>query len=606
MSSEPSKPTNSGAEPPQAHLIQRLRRLWPYFGNLPGTWALVAAGAVVGSATEPMIPALLKPLLDRGFQQGSLEIWTVPATLLLLFGVRGLAGYISQIGLTKITNHGLLAMRQAMFNKLLMAQLKVFSDQSASALSNTVVYEVQNGSVMLVNSLLSLTRNGLTLLALTSYLFYLNWKLTLIVAAVFPSVAVVMRILTRRVHRITKANQEATDSLAYVVEENALAHRDIRLYAAQASQAARFNRLSESLQRLAMKSTVAGAAMTPLTQMLAAVALSAVLSVALVQSSSSGTSVGSFVAFVTAMLMIVAPIRQLSEVSTPITRGLVALERALALIESTPSESEGSFTKTRASGDIHFSQVAVRYAPDSEPVLRSLDLSVHSGETVALVGSSGSGKTTLVNLLPRFVDISAGQVFLDKHEIREWSLQSLRAQFAFVSQHVVMLNDSIAANVALGLTIDREKVIRCLLAANLTQWVEALPRGIDTLVGHNAMQLSGGQRQRLAIARALYKDAPILILDEATSALDTESERAVQESLQTLMRNRTTLVIAHRLSTVQHADRIVVMDKGQIIETGTHRTLIEKDGAYARLYRLGLHTAEESLGFNDATSQNVL
>lgn len=607
MITELDNANNTAAEEhPKAHLIQRLRRLLPYFGPLPATWALVGAGALVGAATEPMIPALLKPLLDRGFQQGALAIWTVPVALLLLFGVRGLAGYVSQIGLTKITNHGLLAMRRAMFNKLLVAQLKLFSDQSASALSNTVVYEVQNGSVMLVNSLLSLTRNGLTLLALTSYLFYLNWKLTLIVAAVFPSVALVMRILTRRLHRLTKANQDATDSLAYVVEENALAHRDVRLYAAQASQAERFNRLSESLQRLAMKSTVAGAAMTPVTQMLAAVALSAVISVALIQSSSSGTSVGGFVAFVTAMLMIVAPIRQLSEVSSPITRGLVALERALALIESAPSETEGGFSKTRAAGDIHFSQVTVRYGSDSEPVIRALELSVRSGETVALVGSSGSGKTTLVNLLPRFVDFSSGQVFLDNHEVREWSLQSLRAQFAFVSQHVVMLNDSIAANVALGLAVDRDKVSRCLQAANLAQWAEALPQGIDTLVGHNAMQLSGGQRQRLAIARALYKDAPILILDEATSALDTESERAVQESLQTLMRNRTTLVIAHRLSTVRHADRIVVMEAGQIIETGTHRSLIEKDGAYARLYRLGLHTAEESMVLNDGTSRAAL
>ncbi|MES2879810.1 MAG: ABC transporter transmembrane domain-containing protein, partial [Pseudomonadota bacterium] len=359
MKPEQTSNTASNINNPSDSLIQRIKRLLPYFGNLPGTWAVVAIGALVGAATEPLIPALLKPLLDRGFQQGSLEIWTVPATLLLLFGVRGLAGYVSQIGLTKITNHGLQAMRQAMFNKILVAHLKLFTEQSSSALSNTVVYEVQNGSVMLVNSLLSLTRNGLTLLALTSYLFYLNWKLTLIVAAVFPAVALVMRVLTRRLHRLTKTNQDATDSLAYVVEENILAHRDIRLHAAQASQAERFDHLSESLRRLAMKSTVAGAAMTPMTQMLAAVALSAVISVALIQSSSSGTSVGGFVAFVTAMLMIIAPIRQLSEVSSPITRGLVALERGLNLIESIPSETDGDFSKSRASGAIRFSQVSV-------------------------------------------------------------------------------------------------------------------------------------------------------------------------------------------------------------------------------------------------------
>lgn len=591
MSAEQTSAEVSNNNSPSGSLIKRIKRFLPYFGNLPGTWAIVAAGAIVGAATEPLIPALLKPLLDRGFQQGSLEIWTVPVALLLLFGVRGLAGYVSQIGLTKITNHGLQVMRRAMFNKILVAQLKLFSEQSSSALSNTVVYEVQNGSIMLVNSLLSLTRNGLTLLALTSYLFYLNWKLTLIVAAVFPAVALVMRILTRRLHRLTKANQNATDSLAYVAEENILAHRDIRLYAAQASQAERFDRLSESLRHLAMKSTVAGAAMTPMTQMLAAVALSAVISVALIQSSSSGTSVGGFVAFVTAMLMIIAPIRQLSEVSSPITRGLVALERGLNLIESTPSETEGSYSKSRVAGDIQFSQVSVKYAGGSALALKALDLSVKPGETVALVGASGSGKSTLVNIIPRFVDISSGQVFIDGHEVREWSLQSLRAQIAFVSQHVVMINDSIASNVALGMEIDRDKVLQCLHAANLTRLIEELPLGIDTLVGHNAMQLSGGQRQRLAIARALYKDAPILILDEATSALDTESERSVQEALQILMHDRTTLVIAHRLSTVRHADRIVVMENGEIIETGTHKDLIEKDGQYARLYNLGLNSS---------------
>jgi subfamily B ATP-binding cassette protein MsbA len=532
---------------------------------------------------------MFKLLLDLGFQKHTLELWTVPVVLLSIFGVRGFAGYVGQIGLSRITNQGLMVMRRAMFDKLLVAHMQLFAEQSSSALSNSIVYETQNGASMLVNSLLSLTRNALTLAALTGYLLYLNWKLTLIVIAVFPAVVWVMRVLTARLHNLTKASQDATDSLAYVVEENVLAHRDIRLYSAQASQAKRFDHLGDSLQRLAMKSTVASAAMTPMTQMLAAMALSTVISVALVQSAAADTSVGGFVAFVTAMLMIIAPIRQLSEVSGPITRGLAALERGLNLIEDVPREAQGAFSKPRASGEIEFRDVVVQYGTtDSAPVINRLSLSVHGGETIALVGASGAGKSTLVNLLPRFVDLTSGQILLDGHALVDWNLQALRAQFAFVSQHVIMLNDSIAANVALGMELHHNKVLACLNAANLGALVAELPQGIDTMVGHNAMQLSGGQRQRLAIARALYKDAPILILDEATSALDTESERAVQDALQGLMHNRTTLVIAHRLSTDMHASRIVTMEAGQIVEIGTHQELIQRNGHYARLYQLGL------------------
>jgi subfamily B ATP-binding cassette protein MsbA len=278
-------------------------------------------------------------------------------------------------------------------------------------------------------------------------------------------------------------------------------------------------------------------------------------------------------------------------VSSPITRGLISLERALELIDTTPNETEGDFKKIRALGNIRFSEVSVRYSPDSESAIKSIDLSIKAGETVALVGASGSGKTTFANLLPRFVEIAEGGIFLDEQDIREWNLYSLRNQIAFVSQNVVMINSSIATNVALGTELDRLKVIQCLDAANLTKFIAELPMGIDTLVGHNAIQLSGGQRQRLAIARALYKDAPILILDEATSALDTESERAIQDALLVLMKNRTTLVIAHRLSTIMHADRIVVLDNGKIIEMGTHAQLLERNGQYSRLYKLGLNTS---------------
>ena len=534
---------------------------------------------------------LLQPLLDKGFRQGNFNILVVPAVLLLLFGLRGTAGFVAQVALASFTQRGLFNFRKAMFSKVLTAKLTTFSKQSTSSLTNTIVYEVYNGSSMLAHSLTGLLKDTFTLLALVTYLLYSNWKLTIIVACLFPAVVYVMRALSSRLYKLTKTSQTATDDLAYIVEENVLAHRDVRLHCAESSQAQRFESISKSLQRLSMKSAVAAAAMTPITQMLAAVALSAVISIALVQSSTGAgdNSVGSFVAFITAMLMLVAPIKHLSEVASPITRGLAALERGLDLLELTHDETGGTFSKIRASGSIELSDVTVMYDELGAAAIDQLSLTIAPGETIALVGASGSGKTTLANLLPRFVEASSGRVLLDGQDIREWTLSSLRSQFAVVSQHVVMLNSSIFDNVTLGQHKDRDKAMHCLKAANLWQLVEELPQGIDTMVGHNSMQLSGGQRQRLAIARALYKDAPILILDEATSALDTQSEQAVQEAVKRLTLNRTSLIIAHRLSTVQHADRIIMMNAGKIIETGTHAELLAQNGAYAHLYRLGLN-----------------
>jgi ATP-binding cassette, subfamily B, bacterial MsbA len=546
---------------------------------------LAATGTIIGALTEPMIPALLKSLLDKGFASNAIALWMVPASLMGLFGMRGLAGFIAQYALTYTASIGLIQMRQAMFERLTCADLRLFKDQNASALSNTLVYEVQNGSSTLVNAFLTLTKDSLTLAALMGYLFILNWRLTLIVLIIFPALVWIMRSLSKRLYALTQSSQKATDRLAYVVEENVLAHRMIRLQGAQQQQQDRFNALSQQLKRLSLKATISSAAMTPLTQMLAAAALSAVISIALWQSHHTGATVGEFVSFVTAMLMLVAPIKHLAEIAGPITRGVAALERGLNLIDQVPPQAEGTYAPPHCKGHIELRQAVVRYSDDVAPALDHISLSIQPGEVVALVGPSGSGKTTIANALPRFVDLASGQILLDGVDISQWRLQTLRQQFAMVSQDVIMLNDTLAANVALGQPIRPDDVLAALESAHLLDWVKRLPNGIESTLGHNASELSGGQRQRLAIARAIYKNAPILILDEATSALDNESERLVQDALKRLMKGRTTLTIAHRLSTIEHADRVVVMSEGCILEQGTHHQLLASGGLYAKLHQ---------------------
>jgi subfamily B ATP-binding cassette protein MsbA len=571
-------------------VLQRFARVAPHFRSGKAAIAVAGLAALVGAATEPLIPALMQPLLDKGFSGQSLPLWTIPLVIVALFAVRGVAGFVAQYGLTWAANQGVQRMRQAMFEHLMRAEPALFSRHSSSQLTNTLVYEVQQGATLLVGSLLTLVKDSLTLAALLIYLLWLNWQLTLFVSILFPAVAFVMRTLGRRLHKLTVAGQGATDELAYTVEENVLAWRIVRLHDAAHHQGERFANRSSQLRRLVMKAAIASGTMTPITQIMAAIALSCVITAALWQSSTGGATVGGFVAFITAMLMLVSPIKHLSDVMAPITRGLAAIERGLDLIEHTPTEQGGTHDVERARGEIELRDVGLRYREDQEGALQGVNLHFAPGQTVALVGPSGAGKTSLVNLLPRFVAPTDGQVLLDGVPLAQWDVRALRRQFAFVSQDVVLFNDSVAANVALGADVDPARVRQALEGAHLAEFVDSLPQGMNTTIGHNGGQLSGGQRQRLAIARALYKDAPVLILDEATSALDSESERAVQAALEHLMRHRTTIVIAHRLSTIEHAHRVVAMDAGRVVEQGPPSDLLAAGGLYARLHAMQFRT----------------
>jgi ATP-binding cassette, subfamily B, bacterial MsbA len=585
LDGEPQSQRSSPA-PIQARktLRQRLSRLRPYLhGSLPGATLLVAASLVL-AATEAAIPGLFKAFMDRGFGANrGYELWMVPVLVIGLFAVRGLAVFGSAYSLSWITQGALMKLRVALFDRVSRSAPDLFTRRSASALTQTVIHESNQGIGLLGGVALSVVRDGLTVLALIAWLLWLNWQLTLAVLVIAPAVGFVMRLVSKRLTRLAKQAREASEQLAYVVEENALAWRLTRLHDAGHAQRERFERISRWLRNVMLKSTAAGALSSPVTQLIASVAVSGVMVVALWQGSRGDMSMGDFMAFLTAMLLLLSPLKHLADINAPLMRGIVSAEHCIDLIDHQPVESGGDVVVERALGAITFENVSLRYKTEAALSLEDVSLHVHPGRVLAIVGPSGGGKSTLVNLLPRFVTPQQGRVLLDGIALERWNLASLRRQFALVSQDVIFFNDTIAANVALGAPMDEARVRQALADANLLDDVKRLPEGLHTALGHNATQFSGGQRQRLAIARAIYKDAPILILDEATSALDSQSERAVQTALERLMQGRTTLVIAHRLATVEHAHEVIVMDRGRIVEQGAPAELKARGGLYAQL-----------------------
>ena len=568
--------------------ITVLKRLWPYIRPLIGIVVLAVMTMGVVAATEAGIPALLKPLLDHGFgAHGSDRAkWYVPIAVIGLALVRGVSQYTSNYLLNYVSNRILLQLRLEMFQRMIHTGASFFQRETASTVINAIVFEVNQILSVLTGVMVTLVRDSLTVIFLLGYLFYLNWRLTLIVAVILPGIGWLVSKINRRLRRLNREHQTLTNELSYIVEETVGGYKVVKVHNGEAYEMDRFTTMSKRLRGYAMRMTISGGLAQPLTQFLASIALAVVITIAVVQSSNDQTTVGGFVAFVTSMLLVISPLKHLIDVNQPLQRGMTAAELIFGLIDEPAEPQGGGRLLPHARGEIEFRNVSFDYGATERPTLDRISFKVAPGEMIALAGPSGSGKTTLVNLLPRFFDPTDGTILVDGVSVSDYDLHALRSQMAMVSQDVVLFNDTIAANVAYGQTPDRARVQAALEAANLADAVAAMPDGLDTLVGGNGMRLSGGQRQRLAIARAIYKDAPILILDEATSALDSESERHVQAALERLMEGRTTLVIAHRLSTIERADRILVLEAGKIVEEGSHDELLRHGGLYAHLHRI--------------------
>ena len=558
--------------------------LVPYKGRL----GLALAGMAFTAATEPALAGLMKLLLDKGFSGPlTFSLWLVPLFVIGIFVVRGLSTYTTSYMMAWVTSKLMSDLRQKMFKRLLEVPLGFYSENSVGKVINAMMIEVQQILEMINSVLVALIRDSLTVIGLLAYLFWLNWKLTIVTIVMIPFVAFVIRMTAMRLKRLISQFQSINAEITQVIEETTRAQQVIKIFGGQDYEARRFAQSSARLRGFAIRMSSTMATTMPLTQIITSFAVSGIIVIALTQANEGHVSVGDFASFITGMLMILTPLKHLAAVNGPLQRGLAAGDSVFGLIDAEPERGDGKNLPGRASGKLEFINVSYAYSEQEQPALSHINLSIAPGETVALVGMSGGGKSTLVNLVPEFYPVTAGEIRLDGMPITEISLNSLRAQMAMVSQNVVLFDDTVAANIAYGdASPDRGRIAQAAQAAHLNEVIAGLPHGLDTQIGDNGMRLSGGQRQRLAIARAIYKDAPILILDEATSALDTESERAVQAALEGLMQGRTTLVIAHRLSTIEKADRIVVLSAGQIAEIGTHAELLAANGVYAHLYHL--------------------
>ena len=564
--------------------IRLLKYVLPYRNAFLISLLATAAFAM----TEPAMPALMKPLLDESFVADSnTNIIHLPLLLMLLFLVRGIASFISGYGMKLVANHIVMDLRREMFDKLQRLPLHYFDNQSSGNIIAKFTFNVARVTDAATKVIVVLVKDTLIILGLLAYALYLNWQLTLIILIIAPPTALVIRYFSRRMRRLSRDLQNTVGELTHVVQEGISGNREIKIFGGEEYENRRFNKVSNWIRRYRMKVAVAAELNVPVVQMFTVSTLSIVVYFAAMQARSGEITVGTFIALITALALLSSPIKRLTNVNAQLQNGLAAAESIFALLDEDPEPDSGQKTLDHAQGNIRFSQTSYTHHGSKGPVLHDITIDITAGETVALVGPSGGGKTTLANLIPRFYNPDGGQIFLDGIDTQEISLTNLRQQIAYVGQHIILFNESVATNIAYGAqrkNVTPEEIREAAEKAHALEFIEKLPNEFDTLIGENGVRLSAGQRQRIAIARALIKDAPILILDEATSALDTESEKIVQLALDELRTGRTSLIIAHRLSTIKDADRILAMKDGRIVEAGTHDELLQLNGIYAQLY----------------------
>jgi len=564
-------------------------RLLQYVKPYKIQFSIAILGMVIFAATEPALPALMKPMLDGSFiEKDETMIILVPILLVLLYFVRGIASFTTTVGLNWVSNKVIMDLRSEMFQRLLTLPSSYYDTNPTGTIISKLTYDVNQVAGASTEVLIVLVRDTLAILGLLSWMFYIDWKLSLIIFLTAPLIILIVRSISERLRHLNHSLQGHMGEITQILEEGITGQRVIKIFGGETYETGRFQQSINRVRLFTMKTVTTAAINSPVVQLVTVTALAVIVYIASVQSANNEITVGEFISFFSAMAMLITPVKRITGLNEVLQRGLAAAESVFHLIDQKPEIEPGQPSQLIEIGDLEFSNLSFRYPDSKSNALDNIQLTIHTNETIALVGASGSGKSTLVNLLPLFYHPTSGTITINQTNLFDFSLRDLRNKIALVSQDITLFNDTVAANIAYGTATNAssEQIALAAKKAHALEFIENLPNGFDSVIGEKGTLLSGGQRQRIAIARALLKDAPILILDEATSALDSHSEKQIQLALDELVKGRTTLMIAHRLSTISKADRIIVMDDGKIVEEGNHKCLYDQDGLYTHLYNL--------------------